>query len=194
MKRVIFIIPGFWGEPREKIYKDIAALYKQKGLKPVIVKIPWERKVMSDYADYFLKLVKKYEDSEINIFGWSFGAMISFIGASKLKVKTLFLCSVSPYWKEDMKFILKSWAKGVGKRRMEDFAKLSRIEIGKTVKAKKAVILVGTMERDRMIKASKDIYDKLNSDKNLIIIKGAGHNIARKKYFDEIKKQINRLL
>lgn len=194
MKKIVFIVPGFWGLPHEKVYEDIAALYKSKGLEPVILNIPWKRQVMSDYVNYFINVYDKHKDEEIHLFGWSFGAMISFIAASKIKTNTIFLCSISPYLKEDMKLILKSWKRSVGKKRMADFAGLSRIKINKTIRTKRVIMLVGTKEGKTMIKVSKAIYRSLDADKKIVIIEGAGHNIAREKYFQQIKRQIELLI
>lgn len=144
---------------------------------------------MADYVDYFLNIYHKHRNKEVQLFGFSFGAMISFITSSKVNIKTQILCSVSPYYQEDMRLILKSWAKSVGKKRMQDFAKLSRTDICKNIKAK-TIMLVGTKERNMMVNVSKSIYRDLKTDKNLIIIKGVGHDITNEKYLEEIKRQI----
>ena len=56
----------------------------------------------------------------------------------KIKPKMLFLCSLSPYFKEDLKFLKKSWRNGIGKKRIEDLENFSFEELAKDIKCKNA--------------------------------------------------------
>ena len=192
MNRVVLIIPGFKDYPNLKIYRQISKSYQDKGFDVVVLNIPWKNHTMSDYVDYFLKIYFKYQDSEVSTLGFSFGAMVSFIASSKVNIKSQILCSISPYFKEDMKLIKKSWADGVGKKRMADFGKISRKEICKLIKAQ-TTMLIGTKEGPEMLQVTQSIYDGIKSDKDLAVIKGVGHDIAAKKYFEEISKRIKLL-
>lgn len=191
-KQIVFIIPGFLGVPSEKIYQQVSASYKNKEIEPIILDISWKRKTMSEYVDYFLSVYKQYAGNEIHLFGWSFGAMIALITASRVPVETLVLCSISPYWQEDMNKLLKSWIAGVGKRRVVEFATLSRKDISMKVNAKKVVMLVGVKEGSIMINVTQSIAKDVNAQ-NIVIIQGVGHNIAKERYAEVIKQQIANL-
>ena len=72
---------------------------------------------------------------------------------------------------------------------MDDFSTISRKEIVKNVKTK-TDLLVGTVEGYIMLDVSKSLYADLPFEKSIEIIKGAGHDISNKKYFEAIRRGV----
>src|SRR5688572_2041642 len=97
----IFIIPGYRHVPTQKAYQAIAALLKDAGYDPILVTIPWKKRTISENTEYFLKTYKKVHTKKY-ILGFSFGAMIGFLAATKMSVDGLILCSLSPFFQEDL--------------------------------------------------------------------------------------------
>ena len=192
MKKVVYIIPGFKHSPQQKIYKDVGRLFGKKNFQVVYVKIDWKYKSVSDWTEKFLTEYYKEDDSEKYLFGFSFGAIIAFLVSTKNDVDTTILCSLSPYFKEDLPNLFKSWKKFIGKKRLEDFNKLEIKKLAPLVKAK-TYLLYGTKEGKFIEKTAKDTYQRLNGKKRLIPVEGAKHDIGNKKYLEELKKLINGL-
>ncbi len=190
--KIAFIIPGFTEDSKEKKYQDIARMFQKRGIKPIIVGIDWKRKVMSDYVAQFLKEAEKCDAKEIYILGFSFGAVISFISSQKINPKTQILCSLSPYFKEDLPHIRARWKNFMGKKRIADFeCNFSAKKIAKSTKCK-TYLLAGTeegIEVERRFKATGKEIKNCESIK----VHGSKHDISNPEYLNEISKIIKTL-
>lgn len=105
MLKTLFIIPGIGESIRSNSYTRIAKQAKKLGIKVVPVSIHWyENMVTSDYLKEALaKIKKRYSKDECNaILGFSVGALIAVQVARKIKFNHVFLCSLSPYFKNDI--------------------------------------------------------------------------------------------
>ncbi len=187
--KIAYIIPGSGESASYPEYKKIASFFKKRKIKPIPIKIDWNYKVMSNYVEQFLSQVK-YENPDY-ILGFSFGAMIAFISSNKIKPKTMILCSLSPYFKEDLPKIKDWWKKIAGKKLIKDLDNFSFNKISKNIKSK-TILLVGEKEAKICVKRSKETHKKLKNSK-LIIIKDTRHKIRDKRYLDAIKEVINNL-
>jgi esterase/lipase len=192
MSKIVYIIPGFAEKAEDKKrYGKIVKFFEEKKFKVMPVKITWERKVMTDYVEQFLCSFKKNPGEKIYLFGFSFGAVISLLSSLKIKPEMLILCSLSPFFKEDIPLTKKSWKKIIGKKRIADFKKYSFNEIAKKIKCKTFLIAGDKegLEIDRRIK----IAEKLIKNGKLIISKGSKHNISQKEYINTIKEVVEKL-
>ena len=90
-----YIIPGFMeNASTRKAYKQIANLFRKKGYTPIIPKITWKQRVMSDYIKEFNSQLKE-NVSESIFLGFSFGAFIAFVSASHNNPKNLILFTLT---------------------------------------------------------------------------------------------------
>jgi len=111
----VYIIPGFRHKVIDDEYTWLASHAESVGYKAVLVHITWNNRVMSDYVHEFLE---QYEDDSENIVvGFSFGAMIAAISASKARPNKLILLSLSPYFSEDIPSLRNAWKKNIGSNR-----------------------------------------------------------------------------
>lgn len=191
MKKVAFIIPGLFQTTKTKGYKQISSFFKSKNIKPILVDIDWKYKTLTDYIYQFKKIYEKNKANEIYLFGFSFGTLIAFSSANDIKSKALILCSLSPGFKEDLAYWKKSWKNIMGKNRWEDFKKYSFNEISRKIKTK-TYILVGEKEAKQMLKRSNDANNKLKNSE-LIMVRGAKHDISRREYMDAVREVIYNL-
>ena len=167
-KPVVYIIPGFKHSPQKKEYQKIAGFFKEKGFDVELVKIDWKHKTVSDWVKQFLTKYYKNENRKKYFFGFSYGAVISLIASTKVDVEGQILCSLSPYFQEDLLGLFKSWKKMIGKRRVEVFNKLKIADLAPLVKAE-TFLLYGTHEGKFIELRAKDTYEKLNCKKSLIL-------------------------
>ena len=195
MKKIVYIIPGFEDSGKKKIYQKIAKIFSFNEIEPVIVNIKWnskaEYKAMSSYVNQFLKKYKRKKNYEIYLFGFSFGAMIAFISSARIKAKTTVLCSLSPFFKEDIEKFKRIYLKRIEKLTLKKNKDFSFNKISKSYRCK-TFILVGSKEHKEVISRAKEAHKKIKNSK-LIIIKGAKHSLSKKEYFKGIKKLINQI-
>jgi len=186
-EKVIFIIPGFNHLPINKAYVEIARMMQNDGYHPIIVTIPWKNTTISQNTEYFIKEFKKIDAKKKYILGFSFGAMIAFIASTKVDVYGLVLCSLSPYFKEDLPELNSSKIPSIQLQQHQDFSTLHCATLAKRLKAKQILMTYGTEEEKSLIKRVKQAYSHIPSrGKQLISIAETDHNIGDKRYLYKI--------
>ncbi|MBI4080314.1 MAG: hypothetical protein HY430_00920 [Candidatus Levybacteria bacterium] len=186
-EKIVYIIPGFKQRTSGKAYKEIAAILKSEGYHPILITIPWKKTSISENTAYFLKEYKKVLAKKEYILGFSFGAMIAFLAATKVNTTGLILCSLSPYFQEDLEKMKKNPAAQITRRRYKDFSKLHCSSLAKRVKAGQIHMLYGAKEAKTLIKRVTETYGHLSStDKYLIPIEKTTHDIGDKRYLTKI--------
>lgn len=185
-KRPIFVIPGFRQTSKNKAYREISRLLLSEGFDPVLMDIPWKKTTISKNTEYFLNEYKKIRNRKKNILGFSYGAMIAFLASTKVDVDTLILCSLSPYFQEDI--MLKRVPRSpVQADRYNDFAKLNSTELAKKIKARQILMLYGSKEARSLVKRVVQTFDNIKlSKKFLLKINKTEHNIGDKRYLQTI--------
>ena len=187
MKKTVFIVPGYKHQPTNRAYVKIAKMLKDQGYLPVPISIPWKQTTISENTDYFLrKFRKKTKVGKKYILGFSYGAVIAFLASTKVRTAGLILCSLSPYFKEDL---LKT-----RNPRFEDYINLNCSTLAKNLKAEKILMLYGEKE-DRLLKNRViDTFSEIsNPNKYLIPIRNTEHNIGDSRYLNKIYQEVQRL-
>ncbi len=192
--RAIFIIPGFAQRPTNKAYKEVAKILKSEGYFPILVAIPWKNSTISQNTEHFLKIYKKTKARKKYILGFSYGAMIAFIAATKVNPSGIILCSLSPYFKEDMPKTNKNLSL-LMTARYEDFSKLHCGTLAKKIKTGRILMLYGAQETKVLIKRVTDAFGQIPAQKkHLIPILKAEHEIGDKRYLNTIHYAVSKLL
>jgi len=191
MKKIIYIIPGFLENAKQEKYKEITKFFKKNGFTVIPANITWKYKIMNDYIDEFNSQYNKHDkNDEIYLFGFSFGAMISFFVSGDVKPKAQFLCSLSPYFKEDIPHIREWWKKYKGLKRISNFKILSFNNFSKMIKCK-TFIFAGTKEGPEIERRAR-LANKQIKNSELFMIDGGKHDISQDIYTDKIKKIISK--
>ena len=190
MSKVVYIIPGFKEKVSLKGYQQAIKFFKLRNFKVIPIKISWKYKIMSDYVDEFFCQLSHNKSDDVYLFGFSFGAMIAFISAVKIKPKMLFLCSLSPYFKEDLKSLKKSWRNSFGKKRLEDLKNFSFQKLAKDITCK-TFLIAGEKEPKELHKRVNDAHKKIKNSE-LFIVDGAKHEISQKEYIDKLYEVVSK--
>lgn len=190
MPKVAFIIPGFGYSPKREEYQSIGKFFQQKAIVPIYVEVNWKYSIISDNVADFVRLLKETKADYKCILGFSFGAFIAYLSATQEKVDTLMLCSLSPYFSEDLSNIKDSWKKYTGKKRIEDFEKISNSKLATKINSE-TYLLFGTKEGPEVERRAKNTYDSLKNKKHLIHIDGAKHKLEDERYLKQIKQIIS---
>lgn len=191
--KIVFIIPGFRHKISQKGYIDLKQKLKKDGYIVVPVAIPWRDSTITDNAEHFLKIFEKSLakfksfEKEVYLLGFSYGAMIAFLAATKISVTGLILCSLSPFFKEDLPKKLPKNISVLQEKRYSAFAKLPVAKLAKKIKAKDVMMLYGEKESVRLIARTKSAFRAIASRKKYLFeIQNTDHNIADTKYISAI--------
>jgi esterase/lipase len=145
MAKTIFIATGFKEAASDSQYDWLRQFFAEQGFTVRIPNIIWSRKVMSDYVSQFEEYYTKYATDTNCILGFSCGAMIALITAQKFRPDRLLLCSLSPYFAEDLPTMRPSWKTILGHRRVTDFANFSARALANQI-AMPTNVFYGTVE------------------------------------------------
>lgn len=186
----IFIIPGFKQKPTSKSFVWLKNFLVDKKYKVEIVPITWNYKTMSDYVSEFENFYNKNKVEENYILGFSYGAVIAFITAEKLKPEKIFLCSLSSDFKEDVSSMSNFIKQYIGKKRVLDCLTRSGKGIAKKLTIP-TIIFYGELEGKLYPQLRKRCEEtaKLVRNSKLVIVKNSPHDILHPDYMEAIKKQ-----
>lgn len=190
MKATLFIIPGFKEQVSDEQYLALRKSLPNKDYKVVFVPIVWNHCVMTDWIDQFLSFYKKNCGEKNIVLGFSYGAMIALLTAKTLRPAGLFLCSLSPYFSEDLQYIPERWKHFIGKRRMEDFRRYSMKEAVRGLRIK-TKMFIGSVEQEKFVhlkRRSTEAAEALLA--NLIVIPGVSHDIGDERYQDTLAREL----
>lgn len=188
--KTIFVIPGFKQKPASKSFVWLKKFLNEKNFDVKIVPIIWNYKTITDYCLQFEKFYDENKGKENYILGFSYGAVIAYITAEKLQPKKIFLCSLSPDFKEDVSSMNNFIRCYIGKRRVKDCMTRSGKDIAKRLTLP-TVIFYGEKEGEQYPQLKKRCEETALLAKNakLIIVKDSLHDIANPEYMEAIKKQ-----
>ena len=186
----IFIVPGFKQKTTDKQFVWLKRFLIAKGFTVSLVPITWERATMTDYAVEFESFYEKHKVKDNYVLGFSYGAVIAFITANKLKPKKIYLCSLSSDFKEDVRSMKPRIAKYIGKRRISDSLQRSGKEIAQDL-AVPAVVFYGEKEGRQypQLKIRCEETARLAKQAKLVVVKGSPHAIDHPEYITAIKAQ-----
>lgn len=193
-KKTVFIIPGFKQKPTQKAYKKLIQILQKEGYYTVSVTLPWKQRTISENTTLFLRQYNKLQRKKKYILGFSFGAMIAFLAATKVRTAGLILCSLSPYFKEDVAKERKSDLSSLMQHRYRDFSRLHGKTLAKQIKTKQILMLYGVKEAESLIKRVKKTFKQISSKRKFLIpILEVEHNIGDKRYLHMLH-QITKIL
>ncbi len=191
MTKTVYVIPGYTESTKLIGYKKAMQFFSCQGIKPVPITITWKYRTMSDYVKQFLQQYHSPHGKDVYLFGFSFGAMIALIAAATIKPKLLLLCSLSPYFKEDLPFLKKHWKKSIGTRRIRDLKQHPFNRLAKKISCN-VILVAGSKESKQIWRRARDANKKLRKSK-LITASGAKHKLSQKEYLDTVRQIISKL-
>jgi esterase/lipase len=190
MQKTIFILAGFRHHASEPQYRWMQNFFKRKGFAVRVPSIEWNHRTMTEWKEDFVEYYKQHKTKTNYVLGFSFGAMIAFMSAPELKPNKLFLCSLSPFFKEDLHTLFPSWKKEVGKKRLRDFRNISANKLAREI-AIPTVVFCGEQEAMRyptLFERCKKTQQKLKKAKLVMVVK-APHVIDHPGYVQAIKAE-----
>jgi pimeloyl-ACP methyl ester carboxylesterase len=186
--KTIFIVTGFKQKTDNVQFKWMRPFFKKLGYEVKTFAADWDHHVMSDYVAGFKEYYEKNKGKKNYVLGFSFGAMIALLSAKDLQPDRLYLCSLSPYFKEDMSKLRLDWQRMIGVRRKQDFLLHSVNKATKQLDVP-TVVLYGETEGDKFpnLKKRCEKTDESLSKSRLIVVPDSPHKIDHPEYIKAIK-------
>lgn len=186
MRKILYIIPGFGDTPEDQAYKLVAKIAESKNYEVRTITLLWERSTIEDWIKTASKIIDTNTAKNFSILGFSFGAMVAVAIAKKYHFTKLHLCSLSPFYMEDIDHLPGAAKKFLGKRRLADFATLIfPDDIGTP-----AYFYFGTADWDYALKQIKRRAKTWKGAHKLILIDGVGHDLENSAYLDVLEKNL----
>lgn len=102
---ITLIVPGMNQTYSDPGYDSIGAFYKTSGITPIYVEINWNTVGLNTLSAIAVKISDMVKDSfpqsNVYLFGFSFGGVICLKVSQSLHIEHLLLCSMSPLFEED---------------------------------------------------------------------------------------------
>lgn len=200
MQKIVYVLPGYLETTKHKRYRKVIRLFRLKGFKVIRANINWKGRTMTGYVKQFVNDYKPKKDSYL--FGFSFGAIIAMISAKKIRPKLMVLCSLSPYFKEDLMSTRQIFGKTLNKYFTEkDFKNLAKYSFADVVKGVKCRTIIIAGDKETVV--NKKTYPivlkrarearRMIKNSMLIVVKNGKHDISQPPYFNEIKKIVENI-
>jgi dienelactone hydrolase len=190
--KTAYIIPGHLESPlRQRGYKKIGKLFEAKGIDPVYIEINWRKENPSRFKTHLEDFFQQYrrKDGEVYLLGFSYGAVIAFLAAKKVKPKALILCSISPYFKEDLTVLRPAWRKWWEENYIE--SDYSFDAIASSINCQTYLLLGSKEPKEVFVRVY--VAEKLLQKSKVIQIQGAGHKIGQSEYIETLMELIGSL-
>jgi pimeloyl-ACP methyl ester carboxylesterase len=193
--KVAIVIPGFKDHVRDgrghRTYEPLLRDLNGAGYVIVAITVTWAYRTMDDWLSEVEKQIEGIDTKDALLIGFSYGAMIASVLATRHAFGRVFLCSLSPYFAEDVPKLRVSWLAMAGKRRIEVFKKLRFADIVKNYKARETVVFAGTSEMARrkapLLKERGQAAAATLPHARFVAVVGAGHDISQPSYAAAIK-------
>ena len=191
MAKTVLFIPGFQEDAHSRDYAAVLTAIEEKGYVARLVGVHWNYRTLDDWVRQVEKEYAQLDSDQTILAGFSFGAMTALAVAARRTPAQLWLCSLSPYFAEDLPGIRPAWLAYIGKRRAAVFSKLLFAELAQKIKCK-TIIFIGSNEIRKfsdMEHRSKEAQ-RLISGSSFHIVRDAGHEVDAPAYIAALRKSI----
>ncbi len=183
----LYILPGFGESVNDIGYKNISSFAKKEGYIVIPVPLVWNHRTASHWLKQFEKLVEKNGEDAV-VLGFSFGAYIAVLASKDFEFKKLIVCSLSPYFSDDLSSLPKLAFNILKKHRMNDF-KTHNFPTNVTTPV---IFFVGTKDIPLVLNRVKKAYKTWKGNKKIIYISKVRHEIEAPAYLKAIYKELKK--
>lgn len=183
--KLLYILPGFGESISDDGYSAITNYAKKQGYSVKPVQLKWKYRTATNWLKEFREVVGKYGEAA-EVLGFSFGAYIAVLAAREFNFAKLHICSLSPYFKDDLPSLPKLAHTILKARRMKDFTKY---DFPKKIGIE-TIFYVGDEDMPIVKKRVKDAFTTWTGKKKLVLVQGVGHTIEAPQYLSAIYKEL----
>lgn len=182
MKKLI-ILPGMWDHTNEEMYQNIEDNLKND-FDIILKNFKWNHSTVNTLTKDLNNFLSKIDTKNSIILSFSFSGIILFNLLDKYHFNKVFLCSISPFFKENISKLPKEAKKIIGKRRLKQLKNISNKQ---DVIKQDIIFLFGDQDWPMGIENSKIMAKNYKS--MFKIVKNTKHEINQE-YINIIKKAL----
>jgi pimeloyl-ACP methyl ester carboxylesterase len=119
MNHTLLIIPGFGESTDDAPYVELARMYKGS---VVTFNPKWNYRTATDWLRDLELTLEMLDTQNTSVVSFSLGAYIALLAAESYPFRKVILCSISPFFNEQISYMPPPAQKFFGKRRMKDFS------------------------------------------------------------------------
>ena len=193
--KTAFLISGFSmnSTAADPDCAELRKAIREKGYKVLPAPILWNHKTVSEFTDEFVGFYNRQKTEKNIVIGNSFGAAVAFVASQYIHPDRVFLCSLSPCFKEDRSSLSERYSRRIfGKKRQADFKKLSANEIADKINriGLDVTLLYGEKEKEKYPPLVKRVKDTAKTivDSKLIEIPNGPHSFDDPVYIKAIQR------
>ena len=121
MRKTLLIIPGFKESTVEAPYQEL--LRRNENEYTIITHTPhWNNKTATDWVQDLKVILSDIDVHNTTVVSFSLGAYITLILAETYAFEKVIVCSLAPFFKEQLPMVPPQAEKVLGVKRMKDFA------------------------------------------------------------------------
>lgn len=181
----LFIVPGFKQKTTEPAWLKVKQLAEEFFQKVILFQPQWNHHTLTDWVTDFDQFRQQHQGPQI-VLGFSYGAMITFLSSINLPTDTVILCSLSPYFSEDISSLKPWWNRAVGKKRIATFQETVFTKLAAKNRSRYC-LLVGEKEVPQCFTRYHDALQQL-PDSSGMVVPRAGHDIGHQEYLSALAK------
>jgi pimeloyl-ACP methyl ester carboxylesterase len=146
---------------------------------------------MTDWVDQVAGQIKKTIQPGDSLFGFSFGAMVAMVLASRFQFSTLYLASMSPFFRLQLATLPQSWQRSIGTNRVKDFATYDLQRLASTISAS-TIFFIGELESQKwpLMLESVEMANRLINTSRIVNVPKTGHDLASQNYIRSIAEDL----
>lgn len=186
--RLACIIPGFDELPQQTSYRNVKLLFQQQNIRALVTDVGWKQRTLSSYLKHFLAA---HKSRPYCLLGFSLGAMIAVSAAAVLQPRHLILCSLSPFFQEDISSLTQDDQHTLGKRRIADLNNFSLRALARRINCT-THILAGSAESKVLIRRCEIAQHEIQ-DATFTKIPGAVHSLSDWRYQQALGRVIKKI-
>ncbi len=186
----LFIVPGFKQKTTDLTWLKVKKLSQKYFQEAILFQPEWNYHTLTDWVGAFDQCRQQYVGPQM-VLGFSFGAMIAFLSSINLPTETAILCSLSPYFSEDIVSLKPWWNHAVGKKRMATFQETHFSKLAPKSHSQN-YLLVGEKEVSQCFTRYYDALEQLPGSSG-IVVPQAGHDIGHQQYLAALDQLFNKL-
>jgi pimeloyl-ACP methyl ester carboxylesterase len=135
-----------------------------------------------------MRRYRQAKNTKVYIFGFSFGALIALMASVYLNPTKLYLCSLSPFFQDDIKKNGEKDLAILGKRRSHVLRTIQFSKVASAIKCP-TIIIAGDSELTSVIHRAQNAAKEIRSSR-LYLARASGHNLLDQGYDKVLKHTI----
>lgn len=187
-KETVLFVPGYQEGLDDRDYQGLMASIEDQGYKAQFVPIKWRRTTVQDWVRELNAIYDDLDAEETVLAGFSFGALTAFVAAAARNPSQLWLCSLSPYFAEEVTADRGRIKRRLGRRRTQAFMALDFASLAQKISCE-TLLFYGEKEIPSVIRRVSAASQAV-AKSHTVAVSDCGHDATDPRYVAALRKTI----